>query len=50
MTDEAYVERMGGSHADPSAGYGLPDWLTDSVISVPIIEERKNEFFRELEG
>ena len=30
-------------------GYGLPDWLADSVISVPVIEQRTKEFFRQLE-
>ena len=35
--------------ADPFGGYGLPDWLAASVISVPVIEQRTKEFFRQLE-
>lgn len=46
--DADYVERMGGSVADPDQGIGLPDWLTDTVIKTPIIEERKAEFLKKL--
>ncbi len=50
LTDADYVERVGGSNADPFAGYGLPAWLEDTVISVPEIEKRKAEFFDQLES
>ena len=41
-TDPAYIEAMGGSNQDPSQNPGtLPQWLDDTIIPVPEIEEFK---------
>jgi hypothetical protein len=34
---------MGGVNADPSLMHGLPQWLEDSVIPIPEIEDFKKE-------
>jgi ribonuclease Z len=44
VSDPAYLERMGGASGDPDAVRAyMPDWLSDSVISVPKIEAYKAE-------
>lgn len=47
VTDPAYVQRMGGSNVDLAAVGGLPDWLSESVISVPEIDEFKRDLARQ---
>ena len=43
VSDDAYIEKMGGVNADPSLMHGLPGWLEDTVIPVPEIEEFKQQ-------
>jgi ribonuclease Z len=43
VTDAAYAERMGGVNTDPSLMTGLPQWLSDTVIPIPEIEEFKKQ-------
>ena len=43
VSDPAYIEKMGGVNADPSVMHGLPQWLEDSVIPIPEIEDFKKE-------
>ena len=48
VADPAYTQRMGRSNLDLSAVIGLPDWLSDSVISVPEIEEFKRQVAQQM--
>jgi hypothetical protein len=42
VSDPEYIASMGGSHQDSSQNPGtLTDWLEESIIPVPEIEEFK---------
>ena len=43
VSDPAYIEKMGGVNTDPSVMHGLPQWLEDTVIPIPEIEDFKQE-------
>jgi ribonuclease Z len=43
VSDEAYIERMGGANQDPSVMHGLTQALENSIIPVEEIEEFKRE-------
>lgn len=47
VTDPVYTRAMGGSNVDLSAVIGVPDWLAESVISVPEIDEFKRQLARQ---
>ena len=42
VTDQEYMDKMKPA-PDPSVMKGLPDWLEDSVIPIPMIEDFKKE-------
>ena len=44
VTDSDYVEAKGGLQQDPSQNAGqVPDWLDETIIPIPEIEEFKNQ-------
>ncbi len=44
VQDREYVEAKGGLHQDPSQNPGqVPDWLDETIISIPAIEEFKKQ-------
>jgi ribonuclease Z len=43
VTDNEYTARMGGVNPDPSVMAGLPEWLEETVISVPQVEAFKQQ-------
>ncbi len=44
VADPEYVERMGGVHPSPDKVRAtMPEWLTETIIPVPMIEEFKEE-------
>ena len=44
VQDKEYVEAKGGLHQDPSQNPGqVPDWLDETIISIPVIEEFKKQ-------
>lgn len=43
VSDPAYIDKMGDVNTDPSVMHGLPQWLDDSVIPIPEIEDFKKE-------
>ena len=45
VVDRDYQARM-NPQPDPSKMHGLPDWLEESVISLPFIDEFKQELAR----
>jgi ribonuclease Z len=48
VSDSEYIAAMGGSNQDPSQNPGtLPQWLEDTVIPVPEIEEFKKQLHEE---
>ncbi len=44
VADPEYIESRGGSNQDSSQNPGtLPEWLEDTIIGIPEIEEFKKE-------
>jgi hypothetical protein len=46
VTDPEYAARMGGVKVDPTVMTGLPEWLEETIISVPEIEAFKQELVK----
>ena len=43
VSDVEYLASKGGPQPDPSVMHGLPDWLEDTVIGIPKIDEFKKQ-------
>ena len=43
VSDPEYIAAMGGANQDASVMHGISQWLDDTIISVPEIEEFKRE-------
>ena len=43
VSDPEYTAAMGGANQDASVMHGISQWLDDTIISVPEIEEFKRE-------
>jgi len=46
VSDPEYIAAMGGANQDASVMHGISQWLEDTIISVPEIEEFKAELAR----
>jgi len=42
-SDPEYLASKGGTHTDPSVMHGLPQWLEETVIGIPMIDEFKEQ-------
>ncbi len=42
-SDPEYLASKGGTHTDPSVMHGLPQWLEDTVLGIPMIDEFKQQ-------
>jgi len=42
-SDPEYMASKGGPQTDPSVMHGLPEWLEDTVLGIPMIDEFKEQ-------
>ncbi|MCZ6867750.1 MAG: hypothetical protein O7E55_10550, partial [Chloroflexi bacterium] len=42
-SDPEYMASKGGPQTDPSVMHGLPEWLEETVIGIPMIDEFKQQ-------